>query len=838
MKKLITISIITLLTIAIAVGQNAITHYQYWFDNATPPQPVSVNGSIYTFNQAVNTSGLSQGLHTCNIRFKDAAGLWSAVVSQYFYKSPLDNLPNKINAYRYWFDTNPNPTTVTVTPQNPENLTANINCTSLSQGTHNFHVQFRDINGLWSAVTNDVFTVGQIIPATVHVTSPNGGETWEYLSTHVITANFTPGAGVVVIELSRDGGSTWEFIGGAPSNTGTLSFNWNIYQSQSTQCKIRVNCSYDDGTLVIDESDNNFTISAPAGGMPFFLNPDGVSHLYWPFENSNWNDDKYSLDRHTWIRIGEEYSFNSCPCTQPCTPCLPPGPDHDCDYGCANHKSGDYYAQDWNNYSTFNGDCDQPFLSPMDGSVIVADYDNNYPFCYNLGNGLLQNADANNVFIIKNNFIFGILHIKNNHLTSVGPITHGSPIGIIGATFTGGKPSHAHCVLWKNVNSLYANHQSQLTNFDITAKEFLDGSNSLDPIPQDGLTYANRPFPRDDEFAAEFVFDANPNLAPFQQSYPPQQLIVNHASTICPGDSITLTSPTPSTHYFWSNGDTTQSITVDTSGTYSVYMVDSGGNGTMSQGFTVTLNTYEVQIAASNQSICGSSPVVLYPSLLFYSSGIGVSKDNFNHYLWSTGDTLSNITITNPGIYSLTFTDGYGCRTSYDSITITNAIPPTNPIITVNGTQLTCSNSPNCIYQWLVNGYPLPNATSQTYVADSTGSNFYYSVMVTNPSGCSAVSDSVLITTGIQTLSDFSVFQLYPNPNNGTFTVHFLSQTAKHAQIICTNLLGEKIYEREFSLINNELKAEIGLPALAKGLYLMSLTFNGKSYYRKVTITE
>jgi hypothetical protein len=137
---------------------------------------------------------------------------------------------------------------------------------------------------------------------------------------------------------------------------------------------------------------------------------------------------------------------------------------------------------------------------------------------------------------------------------------------------------------------------------------------------------------------------------------------VNGSLTLCQGQSVTLTSSQGQT-YSWSNGATTQSITVSTAGTYNVTVTNSNpcnGVGT-SANATVTVNP----VPTAGFTFTGISPVV------FTNTSTGG-----NTYLWNFGDQTQS-TAQNPshiyssnGMYTVTLivTNTQGCS---DTITQT-----------------------------------------------------------------------------------------------------------------------------------------------------------------------
>src|SRR5439155_976665 len=109
------------------------------------------------------------------------------------------------------------------------------------------------------------FTIADTIVG-MTVTNPNGGETWEGGSERLITWS-APGDGNVRIELSRDGGVSWETLFAETPNDGMEP--WTVTGPPAT-CRIRI--SHVDDPALEDESDGDFfissgvTVTAPAGG--------------------------------------------------------------------------------------------------------------------------------------------------------------------------------------------------------------------------------------------------------------------------------------------------------------------------------------------------------------------------------------------------------------------------------------------------------------------------------------------------------------------------------------------------------------------------------------------
>ena len=126
-------------------------------------------------------------------------------------------------------------------------------------------------------------------------------------------------------------------------------------------------------------------------------------------------------------------------------------------------------------------------------------------------------------------------------------------------------------------------------------------------------------------------------------------------TSFCIGDTVILTS-SPSTGYMWSNGSTTQSIIVTTSGTYTVTTQDGCGDGVSAPvEVIVSQNMRPVITANGPTTFCLGESVML-------SATLSAS------YLWSTGATTQSILVTTSGSYTVTTPDA--CTSAPMTVTV------------------------------------------------------------------------------------------------------------------------------------------------------------------------
>ena len=115
---------------------------------------------------------------------------------------------------------------------------------------------------------------------------------------------------------------------------------------------------------------------------------------------------------------------------------------------------------------------------------------------------------------------------------------------------------------------------------------------------------------------------------------------------ICSGVNATLDAGT-GTSWLWSNGATSQTISVNNQGIYTVTV-------TNQFGCTATGST---QVTVGGQSISNNTAIsICQGESATISAGYAGSS-----YLWSNGSTASSITATTSGVYTVTITDAAGC---------------------------------------------------------------------------------------------------------------------------------------------------------------------------------
>jgi len=146
----------------LSASTQTIVACEYWFDSnyAQAITKTVTAASVVTVLDSVSISQLTDGLHTCNIRFKNSDGIYSSVVSSFFTKLPQQVLQlNTITSFELWFDSDyTNKQVMSVTPGASIIMLDSIVASQLTSGLHTCNIRFKDSQNRYSSVVSQFFT--------------------------------------------------------------------------------------------------------------------------------------------------------------------------------------------------------------------------------------------------------------------------------------------------------------------------------------------------------------------------------------------------------------------------------------------------------------------------------------------------------------------------------------------------------------------------------------------------------------------------------------------------------------------------------------------------------
>jgi Concanavalin A-like lectin/glucanases superfamily/Secretion system C-terminal sorting domain/PKD domain len=332
----------------------------------------------------------------------------------------------------------------------------------------------------------------------------------------------------------------------------------------------------------------------------------------------------------------------------------------------------------------------------------------------------------------------------------------------------------------------------------------------------------------------------------------PSKTITYNKKGLCKNDTISINA-SPGYAYNWYKNNniiagTNNTLKAFANGNYIAKLTDSTGCTSMSDPvilFNAPLP--KVNISLPDTALCLNGNVFNYTDSSTLDSG------SYNR-IWTFGNgntsilSTSNQSYTSAGNYAtkLKVTTNYGCADSaLKNITVkpnpvvgsllgqTNNLSTSTPYIYSVAQQL------NHTYNWVVTngiisaGQGTNNSTVQ-WVSNGKG---YLKVEVTNPQGCidTAASFINIGNVGINETSNINNLSLYPNPNEGSFTIGFTLKETEQTKLELVNTLGQQVWVNSVHLQNGEQQIPINLP-LAAGVYILKITTSTSEITKQVLV--
>lgn len=376
----------------------------------------------------------------------------------------------------------------------------------------------------------------------------------------------------------------------------------------------------------------------------------------------------------------------------------------------------------------------------------------------------------------------------------------------------------------------------------------------------------------------------------------------NPHTTICQGDSITL-SATAGSSMLWSDGSTHQTIRVpSTTATYTCTVTNPCGTG------TATFHVSEVPVVTptnvTGDTICPNGNAVLTATgtgtLTWYDGNGNVvgSGSNFTTPTLAATTTyyVSNSDVHNDTAFALPHTNEYGAGDwkQSDQYEIFDALVPMN-IVSVKvyaqnsgnrtfylkdnaGNTITSAtvNVPDGLSRVTLNFNSIPvgtnyrlgvNATtgnlnlyrnnssriSYPYGVDgickitgsSGGASYYYYgydwEITTTQATCESPTVAAVATVNTctgsgQNFAFQSSINVFPNPSvGGLFTVNFEAAHSDNIQFVVRDIVGQTVYNQNVTF-SGKYSKELNLSSLSKGVYMFTITYEGKPYTSRLII--
>ncbi len=681
---------------------------EYFFDidpgtgNGTP-LPFTPGNTINT-DVTISTNSLSTGFHTLNIRLHDNSGYWSHSTARSFYiasSSVITPPATNVTKAEYFFDVDPGPghgISIAVSVGATVNQNLVVPTSSLTAGFHNLNFRILDDQKKWS---HNAVRAFYIVPANAAIQAANISKA-EYffdadpgtgLGTSIpITASPSINQNIIVPLTSLTSGFHNLYVRTKANNNGWSHFasrSFYIVPPLSSVASTAINkAEYffdaDPGTghgtslpmTSANTLDNNFAIDISS------LQP-GFHSLAVRFKD----------DRDQWSHypVRSFYIVKSPPANTLNIKKLEYFVDTDPGFGVASNLSISPSAS-----------IDQQFAIDLSGTT----------------------AGTHTLYVRAKDTSGFWSEIQSGNFTILACTPPTAPISANGSrcdagtvTLTASGASGVQVYRW------YADASTQTVLFT--------GAGFTTPTLGTNTNY--------------FVSIYDPStlcesnrtqVAAIVTIIPKPTLNLTGSLTVCSGNSVILVAPPGFASYIWSNGLTTQQITVSTSANYSVVVSDGICTSPSSDPFSFTVNPNPVKpivSATGGGSLCGTSSVTL-------SAPAG-----FTNYSWSSGESTQSIAVSAAGSFTVTVTNSNGCQSIPSDVFTVTSSGLSKPLITVTGNTIICGSG--SVQLSAPSGFPTytwsTGETTQNITASSAAS---YTVSVSNGSCNSPISDPVNVT--------------------------------------------------------------------------------------------
>ncbi|PBQ30874.1 hypothetical protein CNR22_03480 [Sphingobacteriaceae bacterium] len=307
---------------------------------------------------------------------------------------------------------------------------------------------------------------------------------------------------------------------------------------------------------------------------------------------------------------------------------------------------------------------------------------------------------------------------------------------------------------------------------------------------------------------------------------------------VCSGGSVQINASGANT-YLWSSGAATSSAVVNPVNAISGPVIF-----TVTGTFTNTLCYTEKTVAVSvfiptitvsgNTSACNGGDINLIAS--------GASQNKYTWYTVPGGAPTSTVSqliipITAPAVYTISILTTSSTASLCPATKTINVNLYLNPVITATAqrTQI-CAKESVILHGVGGDTYVWNTGFNTPTINVSPSGTTNYTVTGTDTNGCigtATIQIKVSSCTGVADLTASNLgLKVYPNPNNGQFTI----QSDSDLKLDLLNELGQVIRVIELSAENNY---RVSLDVLDKGLYVLRGLNNTNTFYTgKIVVAE
>ncbi len=311
------------------------------------------------------------------------------------------------------------------------------------------------------------------------------------------------------------------------------------------------------------------------------------------------------------------------------------------------------------------------------------------------------------------------------------------------------------------------------------------------------------------------------------QILPLPPLDLGQDTTTCA--DLTLVADAGASAYSWSTGATTQSLTVNTTGNYSVTVI--GINGCTS------VDSIEILVAGFPTADLGPDTILCPGDTLC----ITANPNPGLNYTWTTGALSNEICVRSGGVYAVTVTNQDNCSRS-DTVSITI---PADPIANIDADTSNCpaisffgnsTGGPVDDWIWIFGDGDTGFVQNPTHIYPGTGL-FNVELVTSNACGTDTafLPLPLICEVGVNESLGLEV-AIFPNPASQYLNLHFFYSGYTRIDIGLLDMMGKEVIAPKAYRIQGNGQAVFELGDLAEGIYILELHTGKQSIRKRISI--
>ena len=305
------------------------------------------------------------------------------------------------------------------------------------------------------------------------------------------------------------------------------------------------------------------------------------------------------------------------------------------------------------------------------------------------------------------------------------------------------------------------------------------------------------------------------------------------STTFCTGGSVVLTSSYTGGNT-WSTAATTDAITVNSTGSYTVTQTDVNGCSSTSAATNVSVSSAPTPTVAitGSTSLCAGQSVTLMAS----------TSDT---YLWSPGgQTTQSIVVTAAGTYNVTTTNADPCDgvgvSSNTVVTVSPVPTAAGALGSLAGTVATFTNTSTgaTSYSWDFGDLSSSSAMAPVH-AYATNGNYVITLIASNGTCSDTIIFNLLVNVGIAEIQTLAGANLYPNPVSQVATIDVNLNEATNVSVFVYDITGKvvaNVFDGQMNAGMTSLKVDVS--NLEAGIYFIAIVSNNAKKTLKMVVVK